>query len=249
MNVYPLFDFTKPFKNRVSILYSNMYSFCMDYYTVPDIYGALEWLRRSNAIPIILKALSKKSINLKYHIISPQAFWNQEEKRIQERCTAKGEIYKDSMLKEYEERLLKQVAKVLSGETNVGKFWHTKKILEIDGTNLLEHGWEIKVIDDNTKDFIMGQISISNHSSQKVNSSIGVHSAIANTGEKGKVDSGGEQHYAFKNYLEIGIDIPESIVCKAINYAIKVNFPEKDLKIGFYHTVPKKLEEITPKAR
>jgi hypothetical protein len=71
--VYPLFDFSNPFANPNSVLYSNMYSFCTDYYTVPDLYGSLEWLNRSTSVPLIFKALSKNSINLKYHIVSPQA--------------------------------------------------------------------------------------------------------------------------------------------------------------------------------
>lgn len=249
MDVYPKYDFQNPFASRVSILYSNMHSFCQDYYTVPDIYGALEWLRRSNAIPIILKALSKNSLNVRFHVESSQEYWDQEEKRIKDRCTAKGIDYKESMLLEFEKKILGGIAEVLSGEENVGKFWHTKKILMVDGTNLLEHGWKITPIDQKIKDYIAAQISISNHASQKVNSSIGVHSSLSNTGEKGKVDSGGEQYTALHNYLATGIDIPEMIVTKAINYALKVNFPTKGLKLGFYHVATKRLAEVTPSQR
>lgn len=249
LDVYPLFDYKDPFNHRVSMFYSNKYSFCMDYYTVPDIYGALEWIRRSNAIPVILKALSKNSINLKYHIISPNEFWEQEREKIETRCQKKGIPYKDSMLADYERDLLKQIAKVLSGEDNTGKFWHSKKILEVQGMNILEHGWEIKVIDQKMKDFVKSQIEISNHASQKVNTSVGVHSSLSNTGQSSKVDSGGEQYYALQNYLSTGVDIAEMIVMKPINYALMTNFPNKGLKLGFYHVGTKRLEQVTPSQR
>jgi hypothetical protein len=64
--------------------------------------------------------------------------------------------------------------------------------------------------------------------------------------ETGKVDSGSEQVYALISYLNTGIDIQEMIICKPINYAIKANFPDKDLKIGFYHNVPEKQEDVSP---
>ncbi|MEI6865787.1 hypothetical protein [Flavicella sp.] len=249
MKVYELFNFKNPFKSKTSLMYSNMFSFCADYYAVPDIYGSLEWLRRSNAVPMILKALSKHSINPTFHIVSPQAFWNQKEEDLKDNCEARGVVYSSKMLQDYESELLKGISRVLSSEKNTGKFWHSKKTLEIDGTNLLEHGWEIKKIDSSVRDFIKGQIDISDHSSKKIATSIGLHSAIGGSGETTKVNSGGEQHYAMENYLKTQNDIPEMIVCKPINMALKVNFPEKNLKIGFYHVEVKRLEDTTPSER
>ncbi|MDN3665629.1 hypothetical protein ACFFU1_16750 [Algibacter miyuki] len=249
LSVYPLFDFKTPFKHHPAVHYSNMYSFCQDYYTVPDIYGALEWIRRSNASPIILKALSKNGINPSYHIESPQAFWDLKEKQLKQNCTDRGVQFKYQMLIDYENELLKSVSKVLSSEENTGKFWHTKKGFEVDGTNLIEHGWTIKKIEQNVLDYIKAQEIISNHSSKKISSSIGLHSAISGGGTDTKVNSGGEQHYALQNYLLTQNDIPEMIVMKCINMALKINFPNKNLKMGFYHISPKKLQDVTPSER
>ena len=247
--VYSLFDYRNPFSKENSVLYSSKYTFCTDYYTVPEIYGSLEWLNRSTAVPLIFKALSKNSINLKYHIISPQKFWNEAEDKIKENCRVKTIEYKDTMLLEYQKEFLRKMAKVLSGEDNYGKYLHTTKILTVDGTNLVEHGWEIKVIDQNIKDFVEAQIKISQRADRAVSSGISLHSALGNMSETGKVDSGSEQHYALLSYLNTGIDIQEMVICKAINYAIKANFPTKDLKIGFYHNVPEKQEDVSPKDR
>lgn len=243
--VYPLFDFNNPFANRTPILYSNMYSFCTDYYTVPDIYGSLEWLKRSTSVPLIFKALSKNSINLKYHIISPQAFWDKKASEIKHNCTIKGQVYSDSMLTDYQNQFLKKIGEVLSGEGNTGKYLHTTKTFTVDGQNLVEHGWEIKVVDQNIKDFVEAQIKISQRADHALSSGIGLHSSLGNVSESGKSDSGSEQLYALKNFLLTGVDIPEMIVMKAINYAIKANFPESKLKLGFYHEVPEKEEDVS----
>jgi hypothetical protein len=78
---------------------------------------------------------------------------------------------------------------------------------------------------------------------------LNLHSALGNISESGKSDSGSEQIYALKTFLQTGIDIPEMIIMKAINYALKVNFPTKKLKLGFYHVVPEKEQNIDPKNR
>jgi hypothetical protein len=247
--VYPVFNFKNPFDNPLSVYYSNTYSFCMDYYTVPEIYGALEWLRRSTAVPVILKALSDNSLNIKYHIISPQKYWDQVEARLKKKCEAEHCKYQDSMLTDFEMELFQKITRVLGGNANVGKIWHTKKILEIDGTNLLEHGWEIKTIDQNIDSFVTANLEISKRADYAVTSAIGLHPAIANISDSGKANGGSEQVYALQGYLLSGIDIPEMIVTKAINYALRANFPRKRLKMGMYHTPAQKQSDISPQNR
>jgi hypothetical protein len=240
--VYPKFDFSKPFEHPNSIYYSNMYSFCTDYYTVPDIYGSLEWIRRSTAVPLILKALSKNSINAKYHITSPQSFWDKVEDQLKQQCTDKNKDYKPSMLTEYRTKFLRKISNVLSGEIQSGKYWHTVKTMNVDGSNIIEEGWEIKPIDQNIKEFVETQIKIGETADQFASASVGVHTSIGGTGTAGRSDSGSEQLYALQNYMLTGVDIPEMIVMKPLNYALKANFPKKKLKIGFYR-MPAQREE------
>jgi hypothetical protein len=248
--VYPKFDFLNPFANRNSVLYSNMYSFCTDYYTVPDLYGSLEWLNRSTAVPLIFKALSKNSINLKYHIVSPQAFWDKKQREIEANCTKTGIIYSDKLLLDYQRAFLEKISVVLSGQENTGKYLHTSKSFTVEGTNLIEHGWEIKVIDQNIKDFVTAQIAISERADHALSAGLNLHSALGNVSESGKSDSGSEQLYALKTFLQTGIDIPEMIIMKAVNYALKANFGAKKLKLGFYHDkTDQKEQNITPSKR
>lgn len=246
---YPLFDYRKPFKHKRSVFYSNMYSFCTDYYTIPDLYGSLEWLRRSTAVPLIFKALSDNSLNVKYHVISPQEFWDSKRENLKEECTLKGILYKEKMLTEYKKNMLTQISDVLTGDEAVGRFWHTTKSFTVEGTNLIEHGWEIKPIDQNIKDFVESQIKISERADYAVAGGMNVHGALGNISGKGTSDSGSEQLYALKNYMLTGIDIPEMIITKAINYAIKANWPSKKLKLGFHHNVVEKESDINPSDR
>lgn len=245
--VYGLFDFQNPFKYRNAILYSNMYSFCSDYYTIPDLYGSLEWIKRSSAIPLILKALSKNSINLKYHIISPERFWVEKAKELQDKLG--NEVYTAQHLLDYKKDYLRQVSKVLSGAENTGKFWHSVKYMNIDGHKIFEEGWEIKEIKQNVKDYVDAQLKISDQANRMTSGALGLRSAIGGAEESGGQSSGADQLYALKNFLLTGIDIPESIVMKAINYALKINFPDENLKLGFYHLPPEREEDVTESKR
>lgn len=247
--IYPIFDYKNPFAHKNSILYSNMYSFCSDYYTVPDIYGSFEWLRRSTAIPLILKALSKNSLNIKYHVISPQKFWDDKKTKLEEDASKRGKPYSNKDFIVFKDEFLKTIAKVLSGETNTGKFWHSTKELEVQGTNLLEHGWDIKVIEQKVKDFIDAQIEISKRADHAVSSGIGIGNVLGNVSEGGRSSGGSERIYAMKEYLQTGIDIAEMIVCKAVNFAIMANWPDKNIRMGFYHSTPEREEDITPSKR
>jgi len=247
--VYDKFDFNRPFAFKNSILYSNKYSFCTDYYTIPDLYGSIEWLRRSTATPLILKAYAKNSMNLAYHVISPQAYWDAKEEEIKDECIKKGVPYDKKMLYEYEAKLLKTVSDVLSGEENAGKYWHTKKIIDANGHNIIEHGWEIKIIDQKAKEFVESQILVSDRADRAVSAGIGLNGALGNVSESGRSDGGSEQLYALKNYMATSVNIPEMIVMKAMNYALRANFPGLDLKMGFYRIQPEKEQNVAPKDR
>ena len=194
--IYPLFDYKDPFKHPHSIHFSNKYTFCTDYYAIPEIYGSCEWIKQSTAVPLIFKALSKNSINLKYHVESPQLFWNNKEEEIKRRCIQTGKVFHESMLVQFRDEFLKSVTKVLAGIENTGKFLHTIKNFTVNGTNLIEQGWTIKIIDQNIKDFVEAQIKISQRSDRAVSAGINLHSALGNLSDTGKEESGSEQHYA-----------------------------------------------------
>lgn len=247
--VFPMFDEYQPFKSGISIKYSNLYTFCSDFFSIPHILGSIPWIIQSSNVPKFLASLSKNSINIKYHITSPKEFWDAKREELKQNCTDKGIDYNESMLKELRKKLLQEITKVLSGLENAGKFWHTENIMYVDGHNLTELGWKINPIDQKMRDTVQSQIDIASKADTSLSAGIGLHSALGNISEKGKSDSGSEQYYAFDNYLKSGIDLPEMVVMKVMNSALRINFPEKRLKMGFYHTSPKRQEDITQSER
>lgn len=247
--VYKLFDYQNPFAEANSVLYSNLKSFCSDYYSVPEIYGSLEWLNRSTSVPLIFKAMSKNSINLKFHISSPQVYWDKKREEIQTNCAIKNVEYKEQMLLDFQRAFLTKIADVLSGDENSGKYLHTINSLYVDGRDLMEFGWKIEVIDQKVKDFVKSQIEISQRADYALSAGIGLNPALGGVSDSGKANGGSEQYYALINFLNTGVDIPEFIICKAINYAIKANFPQKGLKLGFHHNIPEKQENLSPDQR
>ena len=247
--IYPLFDYTKPFAYPNSVHYSNMYSFCTDYYTLPNIYGSLEWLKRSTAVPLIFKALSKNSINLKYHIISPMKYWEDKRGQIKDNCNKKGITYNEGMLTDFQADFLNKIGEVLSGDEKHGKFLHTSLDITVDGNNLIQHGWEIKVIDQKSKDFVESQIKISERADIALSAGIGINQVLGNSVSGGGSNGGSEQIYSLINYLNTGVDIQEMIICKSLNYAIEANYPESNVKIGFYHNVPETQAQTAPADR
>lgn len=249
LRVYPKFNIKDPFKYPTCANYSNQYTFNDEFYATPPLFGSLEWLRRSTATPIIFKALSKNSINIKYHVESPQEFWDREEKRIKDNCAKSGKDYEEKMLIEYRQNFMRELLKVLASEENTGKVWHTRKILEVNSNNILEHGWKINVIDQKIKDFVQAQIAISQRADRAISTNITMHGSISNIAESGKSDSGSEQLYAYMNFLNSSVDIPEIVIMKDINNALKVNFPKKNVKMGFFQTATKREQDVTPSKR
>src|SRR5690606_29194643 len=98
---------------------------------------------------------------LKFHITSPQAFWDKKREILKQHCTIAQKTYTESMLIEYQDAFLRKIGEVLSGDENTGKYMHTVNSLIVEGNNLLEVGWKVEVIDQKVKDYVDAQIKIS----------------------------------------------------------------------------------------
>lgn len=244
--VYPLqFLDKEKVKAGQTVIYSNLPSFCSDFFSIPQILGSIPWIVQSTNVPKFLDALSKNSINIKYHITSPQEYWNQKREELQNQCMEKNIPYHERMLKAFKRKMLKDIQNVLSSIENAGKFWHSEQVMIVEGANLLEMGWKITPIDQKMNDVVEAHIKIANKADRSAATGVGIHGALGNISETGKSDSGSEQYYALNNYLMTGIDIPEMVIMEPVNFALKVNFPDSNLKLGFYHTEPQRQEDMS----
>lgn len=246
---FPLKDWKKPTSQKTALHCHKNPSFATDHHTRPDIMGLLPWLRRSSAIPYILEALSNNSLNIKWHIISPAAYWEKIKEGLEEKCAIEGIEYEDKMLEDAKDKKFADLAKVLAGERNVGKFFTSEMVVEVLGTTIIEHKWEIIPIDQKVGDYVKAQLEIAKAANMATVAGGGLHQALSNVAADGKSDSGSEQLYAMQNYILTEVDVPELIICQAINKAIKVNWPTSNIKLGFYRSLPVREEDKTPKDR
>ncbi|QQV89946.1 portal protein [Cellulophaga phage Ingeline_1] len=250
MTVYPLFDPVNPTKYPVAIHHAKFGSYGMKEYALPEIYGALDWIKRSTSIPKIFQALTDNSLNIKWHIQSPAKYWADKRKILMSNCSAaipKIE-YKEQMLEDLKQEILGKLSTLLSGTKNVGKFWHNEYVVELIGGNAMEHGWKITPIEQKIKEYVAAQIEISNKADFATVAALGLHAALGNVGADGKSDSGSEQLYALKIHQLTSVNLPEFYVCKAVNDMLYIKFG-KDIKIGFYHVNAEREQDVTQSKR
>ena len=242
---YPVYDKNDPFRT-VSISYHNSYSYARSLYSIPSFWGSRNWIMRSSDVPQVLKYITENSINVAFHIESPAEYWDIQKDKIEQRCTRIGIEYNDEMLEEHKDEVLRSLANALSGKKNVGKFFHTISLKDDEG-KIGE--WKITPIDQKIKDFIEAQIRVSEKADSATTSGIGLHPALSNIMVDGKLSSGSEMLYALKLYLASDTTIPEEIILQALNETIRLNFPGTPWRVGFYHKIVLREEDVAPKDR
>ncbi|HBZ67595.1 MAG TPA: hypothetical protein DEO70_12225 [Bacteroidales bacterium] len=250
LQYYPILDRLNPLKYAVAGHFSNMYSFSRKFYGVPAYFGALNWIRRASAIPRILENLTNNSLSIKWHIISPASYWTKHRERIEKQCAEKGTKFTETMLEDYKDEVFKKLGAVLAGEKNVGKYFTSESFYSEFGVGKesLEK-WEIIPIDQKVKEYVDAQVAVSNKADSATTSGIGLHPSLSNIMVDGKLASGSEQLYALKIFLATEVTIPESIVFDAVNQALSINFPEKNLQLGFYHAIVMTEDQVSPSNR
>jgi len=242
---YPIFDPQDPFRFPVSMRYSNLYSFALDNdYSRPSYYGLINWIKLSSSLPKLLMNYNSNSPAIRYHIESPALYWHQKRQLLEDNCQLKGIQYKEEMLEDFKDETIKKFAEGLVGIEKAGKFLTSETIYDELSQEYI--GWKVTTIDQKVKDYIDAQLEIAKRGAFEITAGIGLHPALSNMSADGNLPSGSEQLYAFKLYLSTGVDIPEMIVCRDINYAIAANFPGTNIRIGFYHdTVPVSYTHLT----
>lgn len=251
---YPVFDPAKAtnMRREAYMLWTSFYQAGRGPKThvVPGYYGSRKWMQRSNVAPEILKAQTDNGMNIKWHIISPQSYWDTKREILQDQCKQKNVAYKEEMLEDLKDEILRGLSNVLSGVENVGKFFHSEAVMQELGVGKQEVlKWEIEPIDMKVKDFTEAQINISNHAHGATASGMGLHPSLANIMVDGKLASGSEMLYAYKLFLATETKIIEKKALEVMNMMKRLYFPNVPGKFGFYHDIVKREEDITPGER
>lgn len=250
IKVYPLFDRKEPAKKPLAMHYSKFHTFGMKDYPIPEIYGALDWIERSTTVPKLFKALTENALNIKWHIQSPAAYWDQKRKELKDNCANSNPPvhYKEQMLADLKQEILNKLSTLLSGVDNVGKFWHNEYVVQMIGANAVEMGWKITAIEQKIQEYVEAQLKISEKADFATVAGLGLHSALGNVGADGKSDSGSEQLYALKIHQLTSTQVPEYYITKAINDCIAIKF-DPTVKCGFYRINPEREQDVTQSQR
>lgn len=247
MAAYNIWDHTDPFANNVSMKYQSLYSFCKDFYSTPRYFGALNWMKLSNSIAPLLANYNTNASAVSFHIESPQEYWDALSERIKKDCELKGIAYKDKMLEDAKDAAFAKFSEVMSGVENVGKFLHTQSFYSDEGREFT--GWKVTPIDKKIKDYVEAQIKIADKGESAATSGFGLPPSLSNIIIDGKLNSGSELLYALKGYFATETFIPEMILFEPWNRALKINFPDKNLKFGFYRTIIQTESNVTSSNR
>jgi hypothetical protein len=217
---------------------------------LPNYWGVRNWMGRSTDIPDILNNLSENTLGIKWHIISPQSYWEQKEAKLKEQYEAQQKVWKQEYLEEYKESVLQSLASVLAGKKNVGKFMHTqsiRQILDVGKSDLDK--WEFNPLDMKMDKFIESQIKISERADVAIASGIGLSPSLSNIVADGRQGSGSETLYSYKLFRTSSVYKIEHDVFSILNDVIDYNFPNKKIKMGFYSESVMKEQNVTPSDR
>lgn len=243
---YPVFDRKDPGKYTASASYNSTYSFARDFYSVPQFWGALRWIIRGSEIPLIFKYVTDNGLNLAYHIHSSSSYWEYRRNVLRNAHPDWTDAEIETEIERITHELLKSMTQVLTGKENAGKFFHSIDIVDDMGHT---SEWKIEPVDQKIKDFVESQLKISEASVSAITSGMGLHPSLSNIMVNGKLASGSELLYAFKLYLTSDVEIASRTILEPINQAIAFNFPDKNLRLGFYHKSIKSEEALSSSNR
>lgn len=241
--LYPVFDKWHPARHEVAMKYHSMRSFGRNFYSISSFYGSVPWMADANALPEIIAYLNNNMIAAAYIVHVPQGYWQEKRDVIVDKHPDFTEAQITCMLDDVKETLAKQIAEVMAGKNNAGKFFMCVDFIDLDGH---EQSWKIEPIEMNIDKYIDALAKISRIADSSTTSGLGLNPALANIIIDGKGDSGSQMLYALKLFYGADTQIPEDIALEAINDAIRINFPQKKgVFIGLYRKVINKEDNVT----
>lgn len=275
--VYPRFNYNTLRNSAIS--YSKNPTHGEEIYAFNVFYrGVKDWIRGSNLTPRYINDYLANALSARLHIIIPEAWMRSKMQLLQAMCernmsrreeASSGEKveyerikfgegdyldvgceYNDSLLQEYTTRELKKLGQFLSGAgKNQGKYYATTSYTDENGQ---EQRWRIEEMPQKYKEYIEAIKLYDERADYVMLSAKGLDPSISNVSREGVISkSGSDAYYNYVIYLN-GLTIPESVVCADLNYAIKVNFPEKyrrGIRIGFYRPTIARQQDIAPSQR
>ena len=223
--------------------YHSMRSFGRNMYAISCFYGSIPWLENANDLPRIIRHLNENMIAAAYVVHAPSQYWAEMRSQVQEMHPDWTEEQLQREMSRLKDRLTQQIADVMAGKQNAGKFFSC-----VDFTDEFGHAqsWKIEPIEMNIDKYIDAQTKISRIADSSTTSGFGLSPALSNIIIDGKSDSGSQMLYALKIFYGADTQIAEDIALEAVNDAIRINFPEKKgVFLGLYRKVINKEDNVS----
>lgn len=270
---YPRLDYTNPYAYGTCVNYTKNPSQGEEVYAYNKFYkGIKEWIKGSNLTPAYINNYLENAFSARLHVIIPYSWVESKREMLQDLCSKNTELetkgkklltvkfdnnvlevgtdFTENILNKYINMELARFSRFLSGAgKNQGKIYSSYSYQTADGK---ESRWIIEEIPQKYKEYIEGLTSYDKRADEVITMAKGVDSSISNISKDGIISkSGADAYYNYMIYLS-NLTIPEEVVTADINYAIKLNFPDKynqGYRLGFYRPIVQRQQEVSPADR
>ena len=120
---------------------------------------------------------------------------------------------------------------MLAGAANAGKTFYSFATKDPNSNVLFS--WKITPIDNKAKQLSEGYLKLFNDGNQALTSAMQVQPSLACVQLGDKLSSGSEVLNSYNLHMQTRTQIPRKVVLAAMNTALKVNFPNLDVRAEF----------------
>lgn len=244
---YPVLGTREADRAPAAMRYHCLRSYGRNFYAMSSFMGSMPWLRNANDLPEIIRRLNENLIAAAYIVHCPQEYWSAKRAALEEQHPDWQEADYRTAMELLRKELTQTIAEVMSGKENAGKFFQCVDF--VDPSTGTQQKWAIEPIEMNIDKYIDAQAKISRIADSSTTSGFGLSPALANIIIDGKSDSGSQMLYALKIFYGADTQIPEEIALEGINSALRINFPDKRLRMGLYRQAIQREENLTASAR
>jgi hypothetical protein len=214
-NVFIISGYNKKYPDRSfpkAIMHLKGYTPGFPYYPMPDWYGAINWIRLANEIPLWHLSGIQNGYNIRWHIEVPMSYFEQFPKEKREDAKAK---------------LRKEMNDWLAGSENVGKAF----VSYVKQNGLEADKWKISSLEAKLNDEAF--TILFEQSNMAMTSAHGLHPTLAAVETQGKLSSGSELRNAYLVYMALKTKNTRAILLEPLYEIKKINNWPDEVQFGF----------------